>query len=180
MRIKPFSNLVLLLVFVVLTGCRTYGGYDTEQASYDRIETINALFAQDLEKAKGELQFIQQAAGNDAELQAAVAQYEALLAQHEAMVAAHDELASTLVVNTGFLGKLTTSYRDLNRGLGYIATDQLTMRNQYKAFATSLLDDSQKAMLQTVQARYQIAPPYYESIRYAIAEKSVSDALEMR
>ena len=180
MRRKPFSNLVLLLVFVLLSGCRTYGGYDTEQTSYDRIGTINALFAQELEKAKGELQFIQQAAGTDAELGAAVAQYEALLAQHEEMVAAHDELASTLVVKTGLLGKLSTSYRDLNRGLGYIAADQLTMRNQYGAFAASLLDDSQKAMVEPEQGRYHVAPPYYEQIRFAIASMSVSDALEMR
>ncbi len=180
MRIQPISNIAFLLVCILLTGCRTYGDYGTEQASFDRIATINGIFAQELEKAKGELQYLTQAAGSDAELKTAVANYEALLAKHEAMVASHNELASSLVVKTGLFGKLSTSYRDLNRGLGYIAADQLNMRNQYKTFAASLLESSQRAHVQDEQSRYHVAPPYYEQIRFALAEKSVSDALDLR
>ena len=50
--------------------------------------SLNARFSRDLERARGELQGLQQAAGSDVDLKAAVAQYEMLLEKHEAMVAA--------------------------------------------------------------------------------------------
>lgn len=179
---KKFSrHLSYLVLFLMLAGCRTYGDYGSEQASFDRIAAINTQFAQTLERARGELETLQRAAASDSDLNAAVAQYEKLLAHHTEMVAAHGDLAATLEVKTGMLGKLSTSYRNLNRALGYIAVDQLAMHNHYKQFATSLLEDQDMiANVELEQSRYQIAPPFYEQIRFALAQKSISEALAAR
>ena len=179
---KKFSrHLSYLVLFLMLAGCRTYGDYGSEQASFDRVAAINTQFAQTLERARGELETLQRAAASDSDLNAAVAQYEVLLAQHADMVAAHEDLAATLEVKTGMLGKLSTSYRNLNRALGYITTDQLTMHNHYKQFATSLLEDQGMiASVEQEQGRYQIVPPFYEQIRFALAQKTISQALDAR
>lgn len=181
MRNQLFNTLAILLVLGISSGCRTYGGHGSEQASYDQIATINTRFAQDLERAKGELQGLTQAAGSDADLKMALKQYESLLGLHEEMVAEHAELAGTLVVKPGAIGRLGTSYRDLNRALGYITAEQLGMKNDYVSFASSLLkNDDQRAAVQEEESRYEIAPPYYERIRFALAKRSVSDALRVR
>ncbi|MFK7846347.1 MAG: hypothetical protein AB8G77_13700 [Rhodothermales bacterium] len=182
MRKQLFSNISLLLVFLVLSGCRTYGDYGTEQASYDRIAAINTQFSQDLERAKGDLEVLKRAAGSDSDLKMALMQYESLLAQHEEISARHKEMALNLTVKTGLMGKLSTSYRDLNRALGSITIEQLSMHKNYSRFAASLLeDDSYKAIAGPESAsRYHIAPPFYEEIRYALAKVSVSDALDLR
>ena len=93
----------------------------------------------------------------------------------------HDELAGTLTVKTGLFSKLTTSYRDLNRAFGYIVAEQKGMKDQYTSLAASLIeDDRQRAAVQVEQGRYQIAPPFYEQIRFALANRSISDALDVR
>ncbi len=180
MHKQLFSRLSILVIFLMLVGCRTYGDYGTEQASYDRIGEINTQFAQTLNKAKAELETLQRAAATDSDLNTAVAQYEEMLARHEDMVTAHGELAATLEVKTGMLGKLSTSYRNLNRALGYITADQLSMHKQYNRFAASLLENTDMLMVEAEQGRYQIAPPFYERIRFELAEKSIGEALSAR
>ncbi len=178
---KLSSHLTVLVLFLMLAGCRTYGDYGSEQASFDRIAAINAQFVQTLDRANAELETLQRAAATDSELNAAVSQYEVLLARHAGMVNEHGDLASTLEVKTGMLGKLSTSYRNLNRALGYITAEQLSMHKHYKQFATSLLEgQGMVAMVESEQSRYQVAPPFYEQIRFALAQKSISEALAAR
>lgn len=181
MNKQLFSSLSVLLIVVILSGCRTYGDYGTEQASFDQIEAANQQFAQDLERARGELETLKSAAGRDADLRNAVTQYEALLAKHEEMSMAHKELAAGLEVKTGPIARLGNSYRDLNRALGNVAAEQLQMENHYRDFAASLIKDAgQRAHVEFEQSRYMVAPPYYEQIRFALAERSISDALDVR
>ncbi|MEM8485288.1 MAG: hypothetical protein AAF564_07045 [Bacteroidota bacterium] len=178
---KLSSHLIVVVLFLMLAGCRTYGDYGAEQASFDRVATINTQFAQTLDKAKAELETLQRAAASDSDLNTAVSQYEMLLARHADMVTAHGDLAATLEVKTGMLGKLSTSYRNLNRALGYITAEQLSMHKQYNQFASSLLPSAgMVAMVDAEQGRYQIAPPFYEQIRFALAQKSISEALAVR
>ncbi len=180
MYIQLLRKLPVLLVVLLVAGCRTYGGYDTEQASYDQILVINTQFKQDLERAKSQLDVLTRAASSDNELREAVDQYKELLAKHEEMIANHEEITASLKVKTGALGRLSTSYRDLNRALGAITTEQLGMQKRYEEFAISLLDDARQAHVQKEEGRYQIAPPFYEQIRFALAERSISGALDER
>ena len=123
------------LSIVVLSGCRTYGGYDSEEATYNQIVEINSQFANDLERARGDLSRLEQAANQMASLSEYVHEYEELLSHHEHMIEEHAALTETLEVRTGFVGQLTPAYRNLNRALGYIAAEQAAMRNSYYRFA---------------------------------------------
>lgn len=178
---KSFINSVFVLfVFVALSGCRTYGDYGSEQASYDQIMEMNARFAQGLERAKAELSGIEQAAASDRSLGEAVEQYKGLLEKHEALIKDHEELAGTLTVKTGALGRLSSSYRDLNRALGYISASQIEMNNSYQSFAFNLVEEADRAGFEAEMGRYYVAPAFYEQIRHALSRRSVSDALNVR
>ncbi len=180
MYTQLLRRLPFLLVVLLFAGCRTYGGFDTEQATFDQIVTINAQFEQDLERAKSQLDVLTRAASSDNELNESVAQFRELLAKHEELIADHEEITSMLHVKTGALGRLSTSYRDLNRTLGAITTEQLGMHKRYEEFAISLLDESQRVQVETEEGRYQVTPPFYEQIRFALAERSIAGALDKR
>ena len=169
------------VLLVVLSGCRTYGGYDSEAALFGQIEESNKVFANDLEKAKGELQRLEQAAQRNSALSSFVTDYEMLLEKHSHMVEAHAELASELDVKTGFLGQLTPSYRNLNRALGYIAAEQAAMKGHYFQLAAQIGGSSYaegniwKSNIN--RSRYQAVPPFYQAIAHALERTSVSGAL---
>ena len=175
MPIDRFHILVkgtMVLVVVLLSSCRTYGGYGTEQATYDRIEAINASFSGDLAGARAQLPILQQASQGRADLRPFVQRYERLLERHAAMVDAHATLLATLRVKTGPLGRLTSSYRDLNRAFGAIVSEQKEMEMAYEEIALrvrkTVLGDAFTAEMPREIGRYEIAPPYYERIRYAL------------
>lgn len=178
-RFHKMTSVLCLMVFL-LSGCRTYGGYGTEEATFGQIQESNSVFANDLEKARGELARLQQAAQQTPGLSSSVAEYEMLLEKHSHLVEAHAELASTLTVKTGFIGQLTPSYRNLNRALGSIAADQAAMKADYYQFASRLVDSEAKGDMwasNISKSRYQAVPPYYLAITHALERKSVSNAL---
>lgn len=183
-NVTPSKTRFLVLatvLFVALSGCRTYGGYGSEEASFNEIQEINERFASDLGKAKNELSTLQQAAAQNRELSAYVDRYEALLARHEALVAQHQELTGSLEVRTGALGRLSTSYRDLSRALGSITVEQLGMKKHYQQLANDLaMHGSGDASALGPMSRYQAIPPYYERLRVAMNQHSLNDALAMQ
>ena len=164
------------LSIMVFSGCRTYGGYDSEEAIYNQIVEINGVFANELEKAKGNLSRLEQAAKQKASLEEFVHEYEDLLAHHEHMIHEHAELTESLEIKTGFVGQLTPAYRNLNRALGYIAAEQSAMRNGYYRFAAHLGGDHQETDWSTgvENSRYQAVPPFYHEVHHAIERKTVS------
>lgn len=182
-KVTPSTTRFLVLatlLFISLSGCRTYGGYGTEEASFDEIQEINERFASELGKAKGELPMLQQAAVQNRELGVYAERYEALLARHEALIAHHEELTGSLEVRTGALGRLSTSYRDLSRALGSITVEQLALKNDYHQLANDLaMHGSDKIAAPGPMSRYQAVPPYYERLRVAMNQHSFNDAVAM-
>ena len=180
-RFTRFFTVSSLLVVFLLSGCRTYGGYDSEEATFGQIAESNTVFANDLDKARGELQKLEQAAQGNSTLSPYVADYEKLLEKHSHMVEEHAKLASELDVKTGFLGQLTPSYRNLNRALGYIAAEQAAMKGHYHQLAAHIEGSSYAEgdiwESNISRSRYQAVPPYYQAISHALVRKSVTAVL---
>lgn len=180
-RFTSFFTVSSLLVVFLLSGCRTYGGYDSEEATFGQIAESNKVFANDLEKARGELQKLEQAAQGNSALSPYVSDYEMLLEKHSHMVEEHAKLASELDVNTGFLGRLTPAYRNLNRALGYIAAEQAAMKGRYHQLAAHIEGSSYAEgdiwESNISRSRYQAVPPYYHAISHALVRKSVTAVL---
>lgn len=114
----------LLALMVVLTGCRTYGGYDSEARTYAQMQQANSQFANDLTRAEGELDALQNAASDNADLQPLAERYADLVEQHEQTLASHEEVVETLSADT--------DYRTLNRRYGALITEQRIVNNHYR------------------------------------------------
>ena len=178
MRISFYSLLALLL----LTGCRTYGGFDSEEALYAQIEKTNQQFEDELTRAKAELNLIRNAASSNRLFASFAAQYEEILSTHEAAVADHAALFESLEVKTGPIGRLTQSYRKLNRGLGAILAEQNQIRDSYVHLLNNInrvaKDDAYVPVTIPEEGRYQAVPPFYESIRFALESLSMEQAIQ--
>ena len=176
--IKHISKTTFIIALVVLTGCRTYGDYGSEEATYAQIEKINTQFADDLDKARAEKAGLDRVVSQLSDLRGVDEEYAELLEKHESMIAHHAELTGHLKVKKGMLGRLTTSYRDLNRALGYIAAEQEAMKADYDTFVRRLAGMTKSD--RGAMSRYEIAPPFYERIRSSLERLSLADAIENR
>lgn len=159
-----------MLVLLVLGGCRTYGAYDNEEQTLEEIAEANAVFADELERARADLATLDAAASGDARLAEPAVVFGATLALHELALAAH-LLAAEEVDDD--------DYRELHRLYGAIISDQQIIRDQY-AYALAGLDTSVAATPAEdpgMQARYYVVPPYYERIRQANERLSVTERL---
>jgi hypothetical protein len=162
----------LFLSMFMLASCRTYGGHGTEQATYDKLIQVVTTFEEELASARNELPALEQAARSNAALQPYVSQFEAMVVSHAGMVEDHKERLAQLEVRTGPIGRLTRSYRNLNQALGAIVSEQRELKISYEALA---MDVRRAVFGETFQVevpaeigRYQIVPPYYEKLRYAL------------
>ncbi len=162
----------LLLSMLLLASCRTYGGHGTEQATHDEIVQVVSTFEEELAGARNELPALKQAAQGNAALAPLVSQFEAMVESHAAMVEDHKERLAHLDVKTGAIGRLTRSYRDLNQALGAVVSEQQELKIGYEALAMDVRGIVFGGAFQVETpaeiGRYQIVPPYYEKLRYAL------------
>jgi hypothetical protein len=164
--------LLLLVVSATLPACRTYGGYGSEEATHATIAQVIGTFEEELAGARNELPLLQRAAGDRPDLQPFVAQFERAIEHHTMLLDEHRALYADLKVKTGPIGRLTTSYRDLNGVLGAILSEQREVQIAYEQLAmdvrAAVFGSAFQAEAPAEIGRYQAAPPYYERLRYAM------------
>lgn len=171
MRRFPLLGMLVLLS-VLFTSCRTYGGYGSEEGTYAQIQETFARFEEELAGARNELPALERAAQGQPALQVYVRQFERQVERHAALVDRHRGVIAGLEVKTGPIGRLSTSYRSLNRSLGSLAVDQREVRSGYEEIAfnvrEAVLGASFTRETPEDMSRYQAVPPYYERVRYAL------------
>ena len=114
----------ILALMLVLTGCRTYGGYDSETRTYAQMQQANTQFANDLTRAEGELDALQNAASNNADLQPLAERYASTVETHRQTLETHEGIVERLSADT--------DYRTLNRNYGTLITEQRIVANHYR------------------------------------------------
>lgn len=122
-RTRPFV-LVVAFLGLLLSGCRTYGGYDTEPNTYQAIQTSVHAFESDLHRAETDLQKLETAAANSDTLQSVAEEFRGLLEEHESLL----EEQQTRVANLS----PDASYRNLHVAYGATITEQRLMRRKYQ------------------------------------------------
>jgi hypothetical protein len=115
----------VLALMLLLTGCRTYGGYDTEARTYAQMQQANSQFADDLTRAEGELDALQTAASTNADLQPLAERYADLVASHRETIETHRALVESLSADT--------DYRTLSRQYGRLVTEQRMLSQNYRS-----------------------------------------------
>ncbi len=172
----------VLLLALVASGCRTYGGYGSTEETLGKIQQATQLFAEELERSRGEQEALQRAAAANPALAAFAERFAAVVERQEAVVAEQQALAEAAHAGGNILFDWVgpDSYRRLHSTYGAIISDQQIVRDRY----AEVLMDLQQAVGATtpaqrvpLQSRYQVAPQFYERIRYASGQRSVADIL---
>ncbi|MFQ5571007.1 MAG: hypothetical protein ACE5G0_15110 [Rhodothermales bacterium] len=162
---------LLLLVFVG-AGCRTYGEYNTDEKTLEQIRETARLFAEDYERAKGNLNALRLFDGSEELLD----EFAALVERQGALVEEHQALAEEAAAHAG-------NYRWLHRTYGAMVSDQHIIRDRYvqllarmqEAALQRTVDQKEDAVL--LMSRYQVAPSFYERIRHGNATPTVAQIL---
>ncbi|RMH63057.1 MAG: hypothetical protein D6685_08215 [Bacteroidetes bacterium] len=163
---------VLLLLFVIVSGCRTYGGYGTEDATLAQIEQANEQFTAALSRAETEAQVLRAAVGRYPALAPVAAGYEETLARHRALIARHEALLEQAAATSGlFAWIMQTRYRTISRIFGGLLAEQQVVYDRYLDAYESVarLVGAPVAWINAVttspRSRYYVVPPQYEAIR---------------
>ena len=163
---------LLILLVASFVGCRTYGGYGSEEATLRQIEAAQVQLSRDLVQARNDLRSLQASAAGSAQLQAAANAYEGVVRAHEALVAEHEAIVEEARSNND-------AYRFLSRTLRGMHSEQQNLHQRYR----DILHGVRSAAVMgaptrpgTVIPRYHVVPPFYERIENADYITSVGGA----
>ncbi len=156
--------LILVVLLPAALGCRTYGGYGTEEKTLQQIDEANRLFADELARAQGYFAALSRSAQIDQRVDSYARQYEAILAMHDVLLAEHRSLAAEAAENSD-------DYRLLNRALGMIVTDQRIISDRYAEFLLNFRKMIDAAAIVPggvpPEGRYVSVPPFYTRLLQA-------------
>ncbi len=149
---------ILILFFLTLTGCKTWGGYGNQELIVRQMAIANETFEADLRQAE---RLLVSRGATDAAPSERVRGLEALVAVHETMLDHHMELARRAADEQ-------EHYRFLKRAFGAIVIEQKAVRDRYQNLFSGYkpLVDSSYAIAGDVlpQTRYVVVPPYYQRV----------------
>lgn len=109
---------------LILSGCRTYGGYDTKPKTYAAMQTAVHSFEADLKRTKADLQRLEQAATEADTLQSLAEEFQSLVDEHNSLLETQRHRVERLGPDA--------TYRNLHRAYGATVTEQRLMRQKYQ------------------------------------------------
>lgn len=162
----------ILALFIILTGCRTYGGSESEEAIYSQMERMLERFEGDLARAQADLRTLESATPQEPVLEALSAHYAELVGVHEAELDGHRQLVQDL--------SPASEYRSLHRAYGAMIAEQSFLRQRYEGMLRFVYDAySTDTTGFSAEGRrpYASVPPYYVRAANADRELSVREVL---
>lgn len=121
--VRRLLPLLPVLALMVLSGCRTYGGYGSEAAMYNQLEQGTQQYEDALERARADAEQLQAAADTNDALAPLAERLQNAIATHEERLAHHEEKVRDLSADAG--------YRDLHVAYGALTTDMRMTRTHY-------------------------------------------------
>lgn len=165
------AGAVALLVVGFGSGCRTYGGYGTEEKAVAAIERMNEQFARSLARAEGDLAALQDMARTTSRLMPVAEEFAAVMADHARLLESHRQDVDRL--KSGPSG-----YRASSRLLGGIVTDhQLTAHRYQVVVGRAAGMDRGRVSEPRPHSLYQQVPPHYIRLENRAAEPRLDSPL---
>jgi outer membrane murein-binding lipoprotein Lpp len=109
---------------LLLSGCRTYGGYDTKPKTYAAMQKAVHSFEADLKRTRTDLQALEQAATEADTLQSLAEEFQSLVDEHNSLLETQRDRVERLGPDA--------TYRNLHRAYGATVTEQRLMRQKYQ------------------------------------------------
>lgn len=145
------SLLFAALLFVTVSGCRTYGQYGTQEARYQAIVNVNQAFEAQLTRHRADLEAFSAAFPQHAEDAAAV-------------LAVWEEALAFGRTREGML-TASTDYRTLHHAHGAIITRYQVARDRFAhlaAQAEGASDELHGTATGIAKSQYKAIPPQYQ------------------
>lgn len=147
------SIFVTVVLVGVLTGCRTYGGYGSEEALYRQLQRASEEFSQDLERMKQGRGQLEQRAAATADGERVAGNLSSILELHEALDIRHREVVERL--------SPSSSHRTLSRAYGAMISDQEMVRGMYRRVQNVLAGRAAADSLRRTDVPYSVLPAFY-------------------
>lgn len=138
---------------LILSGCRTYGGYDTKPKIYEAMQKAVQSFEAKLEPTKADLQTLEQAATEADTLQSLAEEFQALVNEHESLLEAQRGRVERLGPDA--------TYRNLHQAYGATVTEQRMMERKYQRAIRTVHATVQDTVVQAsseTDRRYTVRP----------------------
>lgn len=158
-RLSPLAACqiaTLAFAALALTGCRSYGAYDSTAKMHASLGQAVAEFAQALPRMEGEHAELVRIAGSDSALLGVARDYQTLLQEGRAALAEEQNEVATL--------EGSGNYRRVAEALGATLTAQQTFSDRYVGLmmrAAGTADTTNYLEMADRSARYHTVPPFY-------------------
>lgn len=153
--LRPRDTLLYLVLFgLALSGCRTYGGYDTKTKTYQAMQKAVQTFEEEVDQAETDLRMLETAAVESDTLQALAVQYRDLIDEHESLLQKQQNRIERL--------SSSSSYRNLHVAYGATVTEQRMVQQKYQRVTRTVRAVVQAPSSQEARAkgdrRYTVRP----------------------
>lgn len=165
--------LIPVVCLLMLAGCRTYGGYETEALTLNQMQTATQQFADKLEQARADLNLLEQATATNEALQALERRYRETVSLHEEKLQLHRDVVARFEAEDG-------TYRDLHRNYGALISDQRLVQQRYRSLLQRIsrtvrgLGAQDDAML---ESHYFVTPLFYPRTESQRSRLTMNEAL---
>ena len=164
------TALLLAAALMLVTGCRTYGGYGSEEATYNEIQEAAQRYADRVERLAGDYQALTEASAQDAELAAYALRMADIIEHAEATLAFHLHRAETLEEGD--------SYRELSRALGAMISEQQILEDRYADLVGDIV--GQPELGRKDPSRYSVVSSRLARAEADLLDISIRDAVRAR
>lgn len=157
---RPALLLFAAAALVVLSGCRTYGHYGSEEALRTALTEATEAFAVELTQRRADADALAQLAARQPALAPYAEQYQNAVLAHDAVLGEARAHAEQL--------QGSGSHRGLKRAYGALVMSQASIHRQYQSILEAIAADADTASATQPyydpQSRYFIVPPFYERL----------------
>lgn len=168
----------LVLALVLLTGCRTYGSFDSEELTVLEIIETHEQFVQELQRAQADLDALQRAGATNPLLAAAADEWAYAVGAHEIYADAHALLVEEAIEHED-------DYRRVHRIYGAMISEVNLAGDRYRAIQRGLQDAILAGQTDAIrddipyQSRLQVAPYYFQKLAYDSRRISTNDLIRL-
>lgn len=166
MRIRTLCLLTALLLF---TGCRTYGGHGSEEATYAQILEALDRYEAFAERMQADAQELANASDQNPLAASYSLRFADIVVAQEATLDKIRHLAAG--VSSG------SSYRALNRTLGAVISEQEVIDDRYDRLVADIINDPE--LDRQAPYMYTIVPAVLARLEASLLEIPVRDAVRI-
>lgn len=172
-RSYRFPAFLLLACLIGLSGCRTYGDYDSEAKTYEAIQWSLQQFSDELTQAEEDLRRLEEEAADVEALQPLTDRFHNLVEEHRSLIDQQRQIVEELSEDSG--------YRTLRRTYSSMVTEQRLLIRQYQRAIQNVQSVAQESAAGDVSMRdesqYVIEPLGFPRARQG-ESLTMSEALQ--